>query len=81
MQKRAPAGAGVPQVGQRRSSGSPQFMQKRAPAGFSVPQAAQVMGLSLRHHPGVTVGLGNLRKKAFVHQRELAALHLQSVLE
>jgi hypothetical protein len=34
MQKRASAGAGVPQLGQRRSSAVPQFMQKRAPAGF-----------------------------------------------
>ncbi len=34
MQKRASAGAGVPQVGQRRSSAVPQFMQNRAPAGF-----------------------------------------------
>jgi hypothetical protein len=41
MQKRASAGAAVPQAGQRRSSRAPQAMQKRAPAGFSVPQAAQ----------------------------------------
>jgi hypothetical protein len=34
MQKRASPGAGVPQLGQRRSSADPQFMQKRAPAGF-----------------------------------------------
>jgi hypothetical protein len=43
MQKRASAGAGVPQEGQRRSSADPQFMQKRAPAGFSVPQEAQII--------------------------------------
>jgi hypothetical protein len=42
MQKRASAGAGVPQLGQRRSSAAPQFMQKCAPAGLSVPHAAQV---------------------------------------
>jgi hypothetical protein len=42
MQKRASAGAGVPQLGQRRSSAFPQLMQKRAPAGFSVPQEAQI---------------------------------------
>jgi len=34
MQKRASAGAGVPQLGQRRSSAVPQLMQKRAPTGF-----------------------------------------------
>jgi hypothetical protein len=44
MQKRASGCAGVPQLGQRRSSADPQFMQKRAPAGFSVPQDAQVIG-------------------------------------
>ena len=43
MQKRASAGAGLPQFGQRRSSAAPQFMQKRAPAGFSVPQDAQAI--------------------------------------
>jgi hypothetical protein len=42
MQKRASAGAGVPQLGQRRSSAVPQLMQKRAPAGFSVLQVAQI---------------------------------------
>jgi hypothetical protein len=41
MQKRAPAGAGVPQLGQRRSSSVPQLMQKRAPLGFWVPHDAQ----------------------------------------
>ena len=41
MQKRASGGAGVPQLGQRRSSAFPQFMQNRAPAGFWVPQAGQ----------------------------------------
>jgi hypothetical protein len=44
MQKRASAGAGVPQLGQRRSSAAPQLMQKRAPAGFSVPQDPQIIG-------------------------------------
>jgi hypothetical protein len=43
MQKRASSGAGVPQLGQRRSSAVPQLMQKRAPAGFSVPQEAQII--------------------------------------
>src|SRR5215212_4421675 len=70
MQKRASPGAGVPQVPHRRSSAVPQLMQKRAPAGFSVPHDAQLMELSLRHHPGVAVGLGDLRQKDPVHQRE-----------
>ena len=52
-------------------------MQKRAPAGFSVPQAAQVMELSLRHHPGVAIGLGDLRQQALVHQRQVATVDLQ----
>jgi hypothetical protein len=41
MQKRASAGAGVPQLGQSRSRPAPQLMQNRAPAGFWVPHAAQ----------------------------------------
>jgi len=43
MQKRASGGAGVPQLGQRRSSAAPQLMQNRAPAGFSVLQDPQTM--------------------------------------
>ena len=59
MQKRASAGAGVPQFGQRRSRAFPQLMQKRAPAGFSVPQAAQVIRARLGHLTCVPIGLGH----------------------
>jgi hypothetical protein len=47
MQKRASAGAGALQLGQRRSSCAPQAMQKRAPEGLSVPQDAQLTLSSL----------------------------------
>ena len=42
MQNFAPGGAGVPQLGQVRSSALPHDMQNFAEAGFSVPQTLQV---------------------------------------
>jgi hypothetical protein len=42
MQKRAPGGAAVPQLGHARSSAVPQDMQNFAVAGFSVPQLVHV---------------------------------------
>jgi hypothetical protein len=45
MQKRAAAGAGVPQLAQVRWSGDPQPMQKRASPGFSIPHEAQARAL------------------------------------
>ena len=42
MQKRAPGGAAVPQLGHVRSSAVPHDMQNFAEVGFSVPQLAQV---------------------------------------
>jgi hypothetical protein len=41
MQKRACAGASVPQAGHVRASEAPQAMQKLALAGFSAPQLGQ----------------------------------------
>jgi hypothetical protein len=41
MQNFAPGGAGVPQLGQVRSSAFPHDMQNFAEAGFSVPQFEQ----------------------------------------
>ena len=42
MQKRAPGGDTVPQLGHARSSAVPQDMQNLAVAGFSVPQLVHV---------------------------------------
>jgi hypothetical protein len=42
MQKRAPGGAAVPQLGHVCSSAVPHDMQNFAEVGFSVPQLAQV---------------------------------------
>ena len=41
MQKRAPGGAAVPQLGHVRASAFPHDMQNFAEVGFSVPQLAQ----------------------------------------
>jgi hypothetical protein len=41
VQKRAPGGFCVPQLGQAAESEDPQDMQKRAPSGFVVPQLGQ----------------------------------------
>jgi hypothetical protein len=56
MQKRAPGGAGVPQLGQACSSAVPQDMQNLAVAGFSVPQFVHVcdaIRIKIRHGEAV----------------------------
>ena len=57
MQKRASAGAGVPQAGQRRSSALPAGHAEARASGVLGAAGCAVMPLSLRHHPGVAVGL------------------------
>jgi hypothetical protein len=43
MQKRASAGASVPQAGQLRASDAPQLMQKRAPSGLLAAHDGQLI--------------------------------------
>ena len=78
------AEAGLGRARACRSSGSaararvPQFMQKRAPAGFSVPQDGAGPCVSEVRAPARRRGRRrrDLRKQALVHERELAAVHL-----